>query len=264
MEDNLEISNYLSGILSPEYHIQTAANGKNGLALLSSYLPDLVVTDIMMPEMDGIEMTARIKESVETSHIPVVMLTAKSTTGDQVVGIESGAEAYLLKPFNSQILRVTIKNILKQRKALLGKFLKKDLPEGHPVKKEIVIDEIVITPKDEQFLDKLMKYVEENYNDPDLNVEKLAESAHVSRTVFYNKIKGLTGLAPSEFLRQIRLKIAGKMLLESDLNISEVAYQTGFNNVKYFRSHFKNLYGLNPSEFKSRHSKIKDAEATPG
>lgn len=246
VEDNPEIVEYLQSCLQKNFLIETAGNGREGLAKLEHFHPDLIITDVMMPEMDGVEMTKNIKADINTSHIPVIMLTAKSNMQDQITGVESGAEAYILKPFNAIYLRAVINNIIKHRKQVNSRLIKDDKVEVSP-------NQINITSKDEKFLQDIMKIIEENYEDTEFNVEKLVELSYVSRTVFYNKIKGLTGLSPIEFLRQVRIKIAGQLLLESDYNISEIAFMAGFNNVKYFRQHFKAIFGMTPNEYKSSH-----------
>jgi len=199
----------------------------------------------MMPQMDGIEMTKRIKENFETSHIPVVMLTAKSAIEDQIIGIESGAEAYILKPFNSIYLNTVVKNLIKQRENIIRKYRDKN-----PVQ----FDDIKITPRDEEFLHNIMGIIEKHYSDPSFNVEKMVEFSAYSRTVFYNKLKGLTGLSPVDFLRQARLKIASEILVKGGRGVSETAFMTGFNDVKYFSKCFKHMFGMTPAEYKKAES----------
>ena len=193
--------------------------------------------------MDGIQMTKKIKGSFATCHIPVVMLTAKSLMKDQIEGIESGAEAYILKPFHSGYLRAVVGNLLRQRENVIRKYRDK---------KEFMPAELKITLKDEEFMNNIVKIIDENYSSPEFNVEMLVKKSNYGRTVLYNKIKGLTGVSPVEFLRQMRLKTAADLISQSDYNISEVAYLTGFNDLKYFSKCFKNHFGCPPSEFKNR------------
>ena len=195
----------------------------------------------MMPVMDGIEMTKQIKNNIETSHIPVVMLTAKSAIEDQIHGVDSGAEAYILKPFNAEYLLAVLKNILRQREFVIRRYTDKKYVEP---------EEIKITPKDDEFMKNIVNIIEENYPNPEFNVEKLVELSTFSRTVMYNKVKGLTGLTPVDFIRQMRLKYAAGILKESDRNVSETAYLTGFNDVKYFSKCFKELFGISPKEYR--------------
>ncbi len=241
VEDNEEIILYLKEDLSTYFEVATAANGNEALEKIKSFHPDIIVTDIMMPGIDGIEMTKRLKENIETSHIPVVMLTAKSAIEDQIIGIESGAEAYLLKPFNTQYLLAVVRNLLRQRKYVIRKY--RDKFED--------IAELKITPKDDEFMKNIVQIIETHYNDPEFNVERLAEFSTVSRTVMYNKLKGLTGLSPVDFLRQMRLRFAATILKQSGRNVSETAYLTGFNDVKYFSRCFKELFGSSPRDYKN-------------
>ena len=241
VEDNHEILNYLKDNLIDDYTISLRSNGLEAIEFVGNNQPDLIITDLMMPKMNGMEMTQKLKDAIETSHIPIVMLTAKSSIEDQIEGIESGAEAYILKPFNMVYVRAVISNLLKQRKKIYSKYIQN---------KEDVFSDISITTKDEKFLDDISKLILDNYSDPEFNIEKLVENSYVSRTIFYHKIKSLTGLTPIEFLRQKRLHIASRLIVETDYNISEIATLTGFNDIKNFSRRFKEIYQFNPSEYK--------------
>ena len=243
VEDNHEIIIYIKNILKNLYEIKTVSNGQLAIELLENYHPDIIITDVMMPVMDGITFTKKIKENIETSHIPVIMLTAKSSIEDQIIGIESGAEAYILKPFNTQYLISVIRTILHQREIIIKKY---------QTKNNILPSEIKITPKDDLFMQQIVSIIEKHYSDPEFNVEKLVELSTYSRTVLYNKLKGLTGLSPVDFIRNMRLKIAAEILENSDRNVSETAYMVGFNDVKYFSKCFKEVYGLTPKEYKEQ------------
>ena len=244
VEDNIQILNYLSDSLSGEFSIIKAKDGREGLEQAKEYHPDLIVSDIMMPEIDGIEMTRQLKENFDTCHIPVILLTARSGVDDQILGIESGAEAYVLKPFNMGVLKSIIANMLEQRKLILKKYRDNN---------EIAVSDIKITSRDHEFIDKLVKYIEANYSDTDLSITKLVEFSCVSRTVFYNKVKSLTGLSPIELMRQIKLKIAAQMLLNG-YNVNEAAINIGFNDTRYFSKQFKELFGESPSQYKKNNS----------
>lgn len=202
----------------------------------------------MMPVMNGIEMTHKLKDSLDTSHIPIIMLTAKSSIEDQIEGVESGAEAYILKPFNMVYVRAIIDNLLKQRSIIYSKYIHN---------KDDGISKIKITTKDEKFLNDVIKLIMESYADPEFNIEKLVELSYVSRTVFYHKIKSLTGLTPIDFLRQKRLHIASQLILETDYNISEIALITGFNDTKNFSRRFKEIYNLTPTQYKEEMLSLK-------
>jgi len=245
VEDNDEIIGYVQHILEPLYKLLIAKNGKEAIEMLGIHHPDLIIADLMMPEMDGIELTVKIKDNFETSHIPVIMLTAKSQIEDQIHGIESGAEAYILKPFNANYLQAIIRNMLRQRDIIMRRFLDR---------RDLVHEGIKITSKDEKFMHDILEIIEKNYSDPEFNVERLVELSTVGRTVFYNKIKGLTGAAPVEFLRSMRLKIASDLLIDSGYNVSEVGYMSGFNDIKYFSKCFKIQFGMTPSEYKHKFS----------
>jgi signal transduction histidine kinase/ligand-binding sensor domain-containing protein/AraC-like DNA-binding protein len=242
VEDNVEILNYLKENLSSEYHILTAHHGKEALEVIDKAMPDIIITDIMMPVMNGIELCKCLKESLDTSHIPIIMLTAKSSMEDQIEGVDSGAEAYILKPFTMSYVRAVIGNLIKQRSIIHDRYIKN---------KENGYKELNITSKDEKFLNDIMQHIMENYADPEFNIEKLVDCCYVSRTVFYHKIKTLTGLTPIDFLRQKRLSIAAQLIVQSDYNVSEIAYSTGFNDTKYFSRKFKAFFGMTPSEYKS-------------
>jgi signal transduction histidine kinase/ligand-binding sensor domain-containing protein/DNA-binding NarL/FixJ family response regulator len=241
VEDNPEIMNYLKENLQKNYSIGTALNGKEALLSIHNKQPDILITDIMMPEMNGIELTKHLKNSLETSHIPVIMLTAKSSIENQIEGIESGAEAYILKPFNMAYVQAIIINLIKQRSIIHLKYIQN---------KDNGFSDLKITTKDEKFLSDITQLILDNYSDPEFNIEKLVESSYVSRTVFYHKIKSLTGLTPIDFLRQKRLHIASQMILETDYNVSEIAVITGFNDVKNFSKRFKEIYKLTPTQYK--------------
>ncbi|MBN1820587.1 MAG: response regulator [Prolixibacteraceae bacterium] len=251
VEDNSEVKYYVAGILEKCFNVVTANNGLEGLDLIEKIHPDLVITDIMMPEMDGITMTKKVKENFSVSHIPVIMLTAKSTLHDQIEGIESGAEAYVLKPFNANYLITVIQNLLKQRMLIFRKF-QDQLP---------LSSEIKITNRDKEFLENTIRLIEINCQDPDFNVEQLVKECALGRTGFYNKIKGLTGLSPVEFLRKTRLRIAARYLSEPGYRVAEAADLTGFRDVKYFTRCFKNEFGDVPSVYKKKLSVGQDIKS---
>ncbi|MBN1926925.1 MAG: response regulator [Prolixibacteraceae bacterium] len=240
VEDNQQILDYISEALSVYFSVIKATDGKEGLEAAKHHHPDLIISDIMMPEIDGIEMTRILKASFDTCHIPVILLTAKSGIDDQILGIESGAEAYILKPFNMGLLKTTVANMLEQRNLVLVKYRDK---------REIEVSDIKFTSRDQEFIEKLIAYIEKNYSDPDLSINKLVEFSCVSRTVFYNKVKSLTGLSPIELMRQVRLKISAQMLLNG-YNVNEAAINIGFNDTRYFSKQFKELFGVLPSQYK--------------
>jgi len=240
VEDNQEILNYICQSLRSFFICIGAKNGSEGLHLAKTLNPDVVITDIMMPEMDGMEMTRMLKEDFNTSHIPVIMLTSKSNLRDQIKGIETGAEAYIMKPFNMEYLKTVAGNLINQRTNVIARFVEK---------KKMAKDLPKVNSKDEDFLLRLVSYIEENQS-KDYSIDTLAEHCNISRTVFYNKLKGLTGSSPIDFLRKIKLNIALRFL-ENGFNVSEAAFKTGFSDVKYFSRLFKVQFGYSPSKHKS-------------
>nr|WP_321452518.1 two-component regulator propeller domain-containing protein [uncultured Carboxylicivirga sp.] len=237
VEDNTEIADYIKSSLKDQYNCLLATNGNEGLRLAKQENPDVILTDIMMPQMDGLEMTQLLKEDFSTCHIPIVMMTAKTDIKDQITGIETGAEAYITKPLNIKYLKAVVNTFNQQRQLIISKFRNNKTIDPKTLK---------INFKDEEFLQKLVEYIENNYS-ADLSVEVLSQHCCVSRTVLYNKVKGLTGLSPVEFVRQLKLKIANQLLLKG-YSVSEVAYKVGYNDIKYFSKLFKKQYGYPPSK----------------
>ncbi|WP_079558914.1 hybrid sensor histidine kinase/response regulator transcription factor [Alkalitalea saponilacus] len=237
VEDNHEIGEYISQSLSPDFASCLASNGQEALDLLNSQNPDLIISDVMMPVMDGMEMTEKIKDNFATSHIPIILLTSKSGVNDQIAGVEKGADVYITKPFNSDYLKAVAKNLIEQRKNIFAKFRDNKTIDPSTLK---------VNSKDEEFLQKLISYVEENHSE-EFTIEELADTLCVSRTVFYNKVKGLTGLSPVEFVRQLKLKIAAHLLTQG-YNVSEAAIKVGFSDARYFSRQFKALFGYLPSK----------------
>ena len=237
VEDNAEILNYIIQSLKSFFICTGAKNGNEGLQLAKSINPDVIITDIMMPGMDGMEMTRLLKDDFNTSHIPVIMLTSKSDMKDRIEGIETGAEAYIAKPFNMEYLKTVAANLINQRKNVVARFVDKKTESSGLYK---------VSYKDDEFLVHLISFLEENYS-RELSIDHLAAECNVSRTVFYNKIKGLTGSSPIDFVRKIKLRIAAD-LLSKGYNVSEAAFKTGFTDVKYFSRLFKNQFGYSPSK----------------
>jgi DNA-binding response OmpR family regulator len=237
VEDNHEIGDYICRSLSPEFNCCQAGNGEEAIDVLKSKNPDLIISDIMMPVMDGMVMTQHIRNDFSTSHIPIVLLTSKSSVEDQIAGVEQGADLYITKPFNSGFLKASAKNLLEQRRNIINKFRDNKTIDPATLK---------VSSKDEEFLQKLIEYVENNYSE-EFSIETLADKMCVSRTVFYNKVKGLTGHSPVEFVRQLKLKIAAHLLVQG-YNVSEAAFRVGFTDARYFSRQFKALYGYLPSK----------------
>lgn len=239
-EDNKELRIYISSLLANSYNVLTAENGKVALEIAQKEMPDIILSDILMPEMDGKEFCQHIKQDIHTCHIPFVMLSALASENYQKEGLTVGADDYLTKPFNPDILLSKISNILQSRTLISRRA--KTLQALEP-------DEIPSEDKDSQFLLNLIEIIKANLSNSDLKIDDLGKELGMSHTPFYKKIKQLTNQTPNDFLKNIRLEQAKKLLLDSNLNISEIAYLTGFNSPKYFRECFKKHYGESPTEF---------------
>lgn len=245
VEDNDDIREYIATSFSNNYHIMTATNGKEGIEQALKYIPDIIISDIMMPVMDGIELCKLIKEDVRTSHIPVILLTAKDSIQDKEEGYESGADSYLTKPFSAKLLHSRVHNLLESRKKLASLITNRT--KG--LKAEQSQEAIKLSRLDEEFLNRFTAIVEENIDMDKLDMSFMMDKMNMSHSTLYRKIKGLTGISCNEFIRKIRLKNSLRLLMEESLNISEAAYASGFNDLGYFRTCFKEEYGMVPSEY---------------
>jgi signal transduction histidine kinase/ligand-binding sensor domain-containing protein/DNA-binding response OmpR family regulator len=240
VEDNEDFRFYLKDNLKLQYTILEAKNGNEGLERALASMPDLIVSDIMMPEMNGIELCKRIRNDQRTSHIPVVLLTARTAEEQKMEGFESGANDYVTKPFNFEILQSRLKNLIAQRDAFQKMFHKHiDVKAG----------DVHITSLDEKLITNAVKVVEDNLGDPDFSVEDFSHKLGMSRVHLYKKLLSLTGKSPIEFIRIIRLQRAAQLLEKSQLTVSEIAYQVGFNNPKYFSKYFKDQFNVLPSAY---------------
>ncbi len=240
IEDDPDMQKYLADELAVEYHVNIASNGMEGLNMVHMQMPDLIISDIMMPVMDGYELCKNLKTNELTSHIPIILLTAKSSEEHQIQGLEYGADDYITKPFNPNILKLRIRNILENRAQLAKKFASE---------LDVIPSNIKISEIDHGFLEKMVKIIENKIDDPDLNGDLLASELGVSKGNLYKKLKALSGLTVNIFIRNIRLKIAAKLLKKGHYNISEVAYSVGFNNPKYFSTCFSDLFQMSPKEY---------------
>lgn len=245
VEDNDELREYLKNTLSDEYTVQTCNTGKHALDVVKEYLPDLVISDIMMPEMRGDELCRILKKDINTSHIPVILLTALNTERSIIEGLQTGADDYLVKPFNIGILRATIANLLQNRRLLRSKYTTLALEDEKP---DTSCNNCA-NDLDWKFISTVTHYIEDNLSKTDFNVDSLCALMNMSRTSFYNKLKALTGQAPADYIRIIRLKRAAQLLREKQYNITEISEMTGFNDVKYFREVFKKYYKVSPSQY---------------
>ena len=246
VEDNDELRNYLLQTLSADYIVQNCSNGKEALTIIPEYKPELVISDIMMPEMRGDELCNTIKNNIETSHIPIILLTALNNEKDILSGLKIGADEYIVKPFNIGILKATIANLLTNRALLRNKYANLEMDE------EENNDESNINCSkdiDWKFLANVRKHVEDNIDNPALTVDVLCSLVGMSRTSFYNKLRALTDQPPADFIRLIRLKRAVQLLKEGNYNVTEISEMVGFNDVKYFREVFKKRYNVSPSQY---------------
>ena len=246
VEDDLEIRDYLATELGTDYDIVSCSNGKEGLQTTLKELPDLVITDIMMPEMDGNTLCSKIKTNGTISHIPVILLTAKSRDEDQLEGLATGADAYIVKPFNLDILRRTIVNLIHTHQMLQLKYARNDQLEE-------LVEDIKMKSPDEKLLEKVMSVINKNLGNSDLSVDKIADEVGISRVHLHRKMKELTGQTPHDFIRNIRLKKAATLLSSGDMNVSEVMYACGFSNAASFSTVFKKLYGVSPRDYMNEH-----------
>jgi signal transduction histidine kinase/ligand-binding sensor domain-containing protein/DNA-binding response OmpR family regulator len=241
-EDDDEIRQFLSSELAQDYNIISLSNGKDALSMTLRTLPHLVISDIMMPEMNGNLLCSKIKTNPSTNHIPVVLLTAKNRDEDKLEGLDSGADAYVVKPFNMEILRRTISNIIYSHRLLQLKY-------SHNDQLEEKIDDIKVVSPDQKLMERVINVINQHISDSSLSVDFIANEVGISRVHLYRKMKELTGQTPHEFIRNIRLKKAANLLAQKSLNVSEVTYICGFANIATFSSVFKKFYGVSPRDF---------------
>lgn len=249
-EDNGEMRGFIRNNLADLYEIIEAENGEDALAKVREHHPDMVITDLMMPRMDGIELTDKIRGDFEISHIPVIMLTAKQTPEDRILAMKYGADGYITKPFSMELLLVQIDNLLTQRKRIFETLSERSL--GHHTTERVAPRDVVVTNRDEEFLSNLMAWLEENVENSELTIDNLASHLRLGRTTMYNKIKSLTGLSPIELIKEYRLTKSEMLLRTGQFSVSEVAYKVGFSDPGYFSRCFKEQYGASPVEYMKR------------
>ena len=247
VDDDIEICRYLKSELSDWYRFVICNNGKEALKQLLSGDFDLVVSDVVMPEMDGITLLRNIKGNANISHVPVIMLTSKSEISDRLEGIKLGADAYLAKPFSLEELHLTIDNLIDNVRRLKGKF-------SGALKQDDKVEKIEVKGYDEELMERIMKVVNENLSDSDFNVEKMCDEVGVSRTQLHRKLKEMTGVPTSEFLRNIRLNEAARLIRERKINITQVSYMVGFANNSHFSTAFKKYFGMSPTEYAAKYT----------
>jgi len=240
VDDNEDILDFLSDDLSDKYHILTAEDGLQALKILNQETVHMVISDIMMPEMDGFELCGTIKSSLEFSHIPVILLTAKNTLQSKIEGLEQGADAYVEKPFSPEFLQVQISSLLKNRDKVKAYFASSPL---------LHMKSMAYTKADELFLEKLQQIINTSISNPDLDVELLADQMHMSRPTFYRKIKAISDLSPNDLINLARLKKAVELLNDGALKIYEIAEMVGYSSQTQFGRNFLKQFGMSPTDY---------------
>nr|WP_165501824.1 two-component regulator propeller domain-containing protein [Pedobacter frigiditerrae] len=251
VEDNEELRAYFKEILQSAYHIIEARNGAEGLQQAKETSPALIISDVMMPLMDGIDFCKHIKEDFETSHIPFILLTAKDALESRIEGVESGADYYFSKPVSTDLLILTIKNLFKQKQKIKERYLKDYQVEAR---------DLVHTSKDKDFMDRLLRLIEEKLEEPDLNIDFVCREMGVSNSKLYKKIKDITGQGGNEFIRTIRLKKAVEIMTHEDVLITELMYRVGISSKAYFTNSFKKEFGMTPSQYQQQLDKKKPSK----
>lgn len=250
VEDNEELREFVGRILGGEYRVITACNGEEGLRLGRQQWPDLVITDIMMPKMDGFEMIRHFKEDPDLYTVPIIALTAKGALDDKIQGVKMGVDDYVLKPFSASYLKARVAALLEQRRRLQQRFMELLSQGGNALTRRSIEPNMPeITPADELFIQEVMAFMESNMDNAELTIDQFANALRMGRTVFYNKIKSILGLTPIDFVQEMRIKRAVQYMKSSDFTIAEIAYQTGFNDPKYFSRSFKKHMNVTPSEY---------------
>ena len=253
VEDDEEIRKYICRELASDFHMHECANGKEALTLILKKEPDLIISDIMMPEMDGLTLCKKIKQNVTINHIPIILLTAKSREEDNLEGLNMGADAYIVKPFSIEILRKTAINLIKSREILRNSFSGSQMQEQK-------LKKLKVQSPDDRLLDKVMKVINDNLGNPDLNVEMIATEVGISRVHLHRKLKELTNQSTRDLIRNVRLKQAASLLANQYHNITEVATLTGFTNIAYFSTAFKELYGVPPTTYMEEQQKSSSSD----
>lgn len=253
VDDDPEIATYIKHELGDWYKFDNFTNGHDALQALLSRRYDLVISDIVMPGMDGITLLKNIKTNNLVSDIPVILLTSKSNASDRLEGFKKGADAYLPKPFDMTELRIMIENLIDKTRRLKGKFSGAQTQEDK-------MEQIKVKGNNDALMERIMKSINKNISNPDFNVEELTEDVGISRAQLHRKMKEITGISTGEFIRNLRLKQAARLISEGKINITQVAYNVGFNNQTHFSTVFKKHFGMSPSEYADKHRKQGEEE----
>lgn len=252
VEDNRDICRYIADSFSDEFEIITAENGREGLDAAYKHMPDIIISDIMMPYMSGTKMCKRLKADIRTSHIPIILLTAKESMESKEEGYESGADSFITKPFVRSLIASRVSNLLRQRKMLAQAYNITGTDNRHAIQEKRSILRDALSKIDREFLDRIDEHIKEHIQNDQIDVDNLAEGMNISTSTLYRKIKALTGLSPNEYIRKLRMTYAENLLLEGKFTIKEVGYRVGMNTTAYFRKCFKEEFGETPSEYLRR------------
>ena len=244
VDDNAQLRALVCDLLARDYNLLQAANGKEALEIIQTKEITLVISDIIMPEMDGLTLCQNLKDNINTCHIPVILLTAKAEVEHRIEGIEVGADSYIPKPFDPRHLKVRVRKLIDVRKKIHESL------EHAPSQK--IEKQDGLNPRDTKFLTLLQTYVEENLDRIDLDAEQLADNLAMSKTQLYRKVKAVTGFTPHGFIKHYRLKKAARLLKETTMTVTEVIYETGFNNRTYFYRSFKEMFKCSPKEYSNK------------
>jgi DNA-binding response OmpR family regulator len=243
IDDNPEILSYLKDIFSEQYNVIDAEDGEVGFKKASIEIPDLIISDVMMPNKDGITLCKELKSQITTSHIPIILLTARTSTVFEIEGLKTGANDYVTKPFDAKVIKARVESLLENRDKLRAHLLNKVRFE--PTAAEVISD----TDTENSFITKAILLVEQNLENQDFGIDHMVDDLNMSRSSLFRKIKSLTGLSISGFIRSVRLKKAAHLILTSDLNLSQISYEVGFNDYKYFKTSFKKQFKCLPSKY---------------
>ena len=247
VDDSDDMCTFLSEILSKDYNVVIAKDGQEGVDKAREIIPSLIISDLMMPNKDGLDLVNELKQDMSTSHIPIILLTAKTAIESRLDAMRYGADDYITKPFSPIYLTARINNILEQRHRLQESYRQNLMNLNPQIEKQA-------TP-DERFLAKLMTVMDKNISNSELTVDSLLSEMAMGRTVFYNKLKGLTGFSPVEFIREVRVKRAAQLLETGQYSVTEVTYMVGMNDARYFSKCFKAVFGVTPSDYKRNMTK---------
>jgi len=240
VEDNPDVRDFIRGSLEPDYHVEEAIDGREGMKKARELIPDLIISDIMMPEVDGYELCRVLKKDIKTSHVPIILLTAKASEESVIEGLETGADDYITKPFNTKILNTRVKNLIDLRRRLQEKIQRENMLQP---------TDIAVSSMDQTFIKELRDTIEKHLSDSLFNVEQLGKKLYMSRASLYRKVLALTGESPRDFIKSCRLKRGAQLLKANFGNVTEVAFEVGFSSTAYFTRCFKEKFHQLPRTF---------------